>query len=301
MRRPQRPALTSIAWLMMAGLCVGLPHAALAQRPPANIPPAKPQAAKPQTAKPKAGRLVPIPQPKPRVAGATAPRITAPPLPLPRPPEIAGPPQAATPSPNPPAAPPPPLDEATFTACLADLEARGGEATPQKQTDGQAEPMAACSIPGPVSLSRVRVPDGPTVALETAVTVRCTMALELASWIRDDLTAIAKRHGTAVTGVTGVGGYSCRMRNGQSDAPISEHASGNAFDLLGIKLADGRLISLAHADAATAEIRAEIQKSTCARFLTVLGPGADSSHADHVHLDMRQRRGGFRMCQWNVE
>ena len=101
---------------------------------------------------------------------------------------------------------------------------------------------------------------------------RCTLALELTAWIRDDLTAIGKRHDTGVAEVTGVGGYACRTRNHQSDAPVSEHASGNAFDLQSIKFTDGKVIELTMFDAAVKEIRAEIQKSACARFLTVLGP-----------------------------
>ena len=40
--------------------------------------------------------------------------------------------------------------------------------------------------------------------------------------------------------------------------------------------------------------------SVCARFTTVLGPGSDWYHEDHIHLDLAERRGGYRICQWNV-
>ncbi|HME28328.1 MAG TPA: extensin family protein, partial [Pseudolabrys sp.] len=36
------------------------------------------------------------------------------------------------------------------------------------------------------------------------------------------------------------------------------------------------------------------------RFTTVLGPGSDSQHDSHIHLDLIERRQGFRMCQWDV-
>jgi hypothetical protein len=32
----------------------------------------------------------------------------------------------------------------------------------------------------------------------------------------------------------------------------------------------------------------------------VLGPGSDGYHEDHVHVDLAERRGGYRMCQWDV-
>ncbi len=40
--------------------------------------------------------------------------------------------------------------------------------------------------------------------------------------------------------------------------------------------------------------------SVCARFSTVLGPGSDWYHEDHIHLDLMERRGNYKICQWNV-
>ena len=51
---------------------------------------------------------------------------------------------------------------------------------------------------------------------------------------------------------------------------------------------------------AAKEFRDEIRDSACQRFTTVLGPGSDSYHESHVHLDLIERRQGFRMCQWDV-
>jgi len=30
----------------------------------------------------------------------------------------------------------------------------------------------------------------------------------------------------------------------------------------------------------------------------VLGPGADRAHELHLHVDLAERRGGYRLCQW---
>ncbi|WP_127090529.1 extensin family protein [Aquabacter cavernae] len=233
------------------------------------------------------------------------------PLPVPRPPTADG---QSAPKPadsegassptSPPFAeesPPPAMDPAALAACLSDFAARGGEVIAPPAGDTPAQPGGACSIPGPVTFTQVRLSEEASVRLESPVTVRCTLARELAAWIRDDLAPIAKRHGGELAQLTGVGGHACRTRNGQPGARISEHASGNAFDLLALRFKDGRLVELWRADEATREIREEVKASACARFRTVLGPGADSAHADHVHLDLRERRNDWRMCQWDVK
>jgi Extensin-like protein C-terminus len=43
-----------------------------------------------------------------------------------------------------------------------------------------------------------------------------------------------------------------------------------------------------------------MRTSVCARFTTVLGPGADGYHEDHIHVDLAERRGGYRICQWDI-
>ena len=35
-------------------------------------------------------------------------------------------------------------------------------------------------------------------------------------------------------------------------------------------------------------------------FNFVLGPGSDGYHEDHVHVDLADRRSGYRVCQWDV-
>jgi hypothetical protein len=40
--------------------------------------------------------------------------------------------------------------------------------------------------------------------------------------------------------------------------------------------------------------------SVCARFSTVLGPGSDWYHEDHIHLDLMERHNNYKICQWDV-
>jgi hypothetical protein len=46
--------------------------------------------------------------------------------------------------------------------------------------------------------------------------------------------------------------------------------------------------------------REEIAESACARFSTVLGPGSDGNHEEHIHVDLAERHGGYKMCEWEV-
>jgi hypothetical protein len=45
---------------------------------------------------------------------------------------------------------------------------------------------------------------------------------------------------------------------------------------------------------------ARIKAGACARFMTVLGPGADAFHEAHLHVDLEQRHHNFRICEWDV-
>lgn len=183
------------------------------------------------------------------------------------------------------------------SVCLATFAERGGIALPSSPESSSG----ACAIEDPVTFSSVAMPDGSKVEFDSAITVRCAFALEVLGWVRDDLPGIMTSANGKLTKLVGVGGHACRPRNGVAGAPISEHASGNALDLGGLRLQDGRTIGLTDRDGTTRTLREALQKSACARFTTVLGPGSDSSHKDHLHLDMRKRPRDFKLCQWAVE
>ena len=66
-----------------------------------------------------------------------------------------------------------------------------------------------------------------------------------------------------------------------------------------LKLANGQSISLTDRTVPR-ELRESVLHSVCARFSTVLGPGSDGYHEDHIHLDLMERHNNYRICQWNV-
>jgi hypothetical protein len=150
-----------------------------------------------------------------------------------------------------------------------------------------------------VRLEAVVLPDKSRVPLKPAATLRCTMATAVAEWVRGDVAAIAGETGTSVTELDNFDSFDCRGRNRVAGARMSEHGRANALDVRGVKFANGRFVSFTDRTVAR-ELREKFIASVCARFTTVLGPGSDWYHEDHVHLDLAERRSGYRICQWEV-
>ena len=95
-----------------------------------------------------------------------------------------------------------------------------------------------------------------------------------------------------------ISAYSCRGMNGNPRARISEHAFGNALDIASFTLADGRKITVKNGWRGSPEEQGflrDVQGAACEQFNTVLAPGSNVYHYDHIHVDL-MRRGGRRAC-----
>jgi len=150
-----------------------------------------------------------------------------------------------------------------------------------------------------VRLEAIVLPDKRQVSVKPAAILRCAMASALADWIRTDIAPLTTSLGSAVSDLDNFDSFECRGRNRIAGARLSEHGRANALDVRAFRLADGRSISLTDRTVPR-ELRETVLHSVCARFSTVLGPGSDWYHEDHIHLDLMERRGNYRICQWNV-
>ncbi|HWV55607.1 extensin family protein [Pseudorhodoplanes sp.] len=156
-----------------------------------------------------------------------------------------------------------------------------------------------CGASDVVKLEAIIQPDKSRVVVSPPATIRCSMAEALATWVREDLTEMTGQFGSAPRALDNYASYDCRGRNRVAGAKISEHGLANAIDVRGVHLANGRFADFTDRKLAR-EFREAVRKSVCARFTTVLGPGSDGHHETHIHVDLAQRRGGYRLCQWNV-
>jgi hypothetical protein len=150
-----------------------------------------------------------------------------------------------------------------------------------------------------VRLEAIVLADKRKVAIKPAAILRCRMAAAIADWIRSDIVPIAANLGSQLSDLDNFDSYECRGRNRVAGAQLSEHGRANALDVRAFKFANGKSIFLTDRSVPR-ELRESVLHSACARFSTVLGPGSDWYHEDHIHLDVSERRNNYRICQWNV-
>ena len=156
-----------------------------------------------------------------------------------------------------------------------------------------------CTVDDVVRLEAVMAKDGRRVALNPPATLRCPMAEAVIHWVRDELTPATADAGSPLKALAVDTSFECRGRNRVVGAKLSEHGHANAIDVRAITLVNGSALTFTDMSVDKA-LRERLKQGACARFTTVLGPGSDGYHESHIHLDFIQRRGGYRMCQWDV-
>lgn len=184
-----------------------------------------------------------------------------------------------------------------YSACLLMLHTLGTSYAPEAaitEADNRD-----CGIDRPVRITEIL----PGITLQGAPVMRCDTARHLAFWLKDfvqpasRLLPGAPRLREIAPGST----YQCRgVVGNQTTANVSEHALGNAFDIAALIFDDGQTLSVAPRQDSgdmTEAFQAAIRGTACMYFTTVLGPGSNAAHDDHLHLDIKVRKNGYRLCQ----
>src|SRR5882757_509821 len=139
------------------------------------------------------------------------------------------------------------------------------------------------------------------VAVKPAATLACPIVSALDRWLADSVQPAAQRwFGARVVEIKQISAYSCRGMNGNSRAHISEHAFGNALDIAAFTLADGRRVTVKDGWKGMPEEQGflrEVQGAACQQFNTVLAPGSNVYHYDHIHVDLMRRASRRIICQ----
>jgi hypothetical protein len=234
------------------------------------------------------------PLPKPRPEEAPKASDKAPDAPAPEAAGADGKASSDKRSPENPAEPAPP-PEKQATACRVALTENIAIAPSIPDIHGPG----GCGGEDLVRLEAIVLPDKRKVAVKPAAVLRCTMASAIADWVRSDMVPLAASLGSTISDLDNFDSFECRGRNRVIGATLSEHGKANALDVRAIKLANGQSIGLTDRTISR-DVRERVLHSVCSRFSTVLGPGSDGYHEDHIHLDLAQRRNDYRICQWNV-
>lgn len=139
------------------------------------------------------------------------------------------------------------------------------------------------------------------VALKPTATLACPIVSMLDRWLAESVQPAAERwFGSRVVEIKQISAYSCRGMNGNPRAHISEHAFGNALDIAAFTLADGRRISVKDGWKGLPEEQGflrDVQGGACQMFNTVLAPGSNVYHYDHIHVDLMRRASRRIICQ----
>jgi hypothetical protein len=185
-------------------------------------------------------------------------------------------------------------------ACFARNLATPSEyIVPAPEIDGPG----ICGMTRPLKVSALA---NGTIAVDKVLTIDCPMIPALEAWLNDFVEPDAQsRFGQRVATVNVFGAYSCRSIDNVPGAQLSEHAFGNAVDVAGFTLANGREIDFVrnwrNADSQEGAFLHEAHAGACRYFTTVLGPGADVFHYNHIHLDLANHgatnTGPRRICK----
>ena len=188
--------------------------------------------------------------------------------------------------------------DADFAQCLRQVKALGVLHETVDLIEDTDDPD--CGISRPLNVTGMRG----GITLQGGALMRCDTARALALWTRDFVRPAA-RHLPGAPKLTGMQlgtTYECRGRvgSGASDAKLSEHALGNAIDIMAFEF-QGQDPMPVSPRAGSGDIAESFQRavrgSACLFFATVLGPGSNASHDNHLHLDVARRNGGWRLCE----
>ena len=160
-----------------------------------------------------------------------------------------------------------------------------------------------CGMTRPLKVTALA---GGTIGVDKPLIIDCPMIPAMEAWLSGVVEPDAQaRFGQKVATVNVFGAYSCRSIDNMPGAGLSEHAFGNAIDVAGFTLADGREIDFVRdwkkADSQEGAFLHEAHAGACQYFTTVLGPGADVFHYNHIHLDLANHgstdTGPRRICK----
>jgi hypothetical protein len=230
---------------------------------------------------------------------------------VPRPPgaiQAGSPPSPSSPS-HPSAASPPrysPAPAASISSTGAPLSlAPPGSGAPyasgERSYAPSGEPAVAAPAVVPLGRPAAQALSVTPASLTPTATLACPVVSVLNRFVSDRVQPAAARwFGQPVVEIKQISAYSCRGMNGNPHANISEHAFGNALDIAAFILADGRKITVKdgwHGAPEEQGFLHDVQGAACEMFTTILAPGSNAYHYDHMHVDLMRHASGRVICE----
>lgn len=153
----------------------------------------------------------------------------------------------------------------------------------------RTQPVADSAGECPLS-DVVRVRNFGPVGLNGSFLASCPLALSSALFISQQARPLTKRYtGSDLVRIDHLGSFACRNIYHRQQARRSEHATADALDVSGFRLADGRRVSVLQGwrSETSRPWLAALLSSSCHYFGNALGPEYNAAHANHFHFGMR--------------
>jgi hypothetical protein len=152
-------------------------------------------------------------------------------------------------------------------------------------------PGAKCPLIGALRVQ------GGEVALSSSFLASCPLAVAYAMFEHHSLQPAAQAiYGQEVARLDHLGSFACRNVYNRESGALSRHASADALDIAGFRLADGRSISVLKdwpKDNQDARFLRQVRDGACEAFSVVLSPDYNAAHRNHFHVDV----GRWSVCR----
>ncbi|MHB2058916.1 extensin-like domain-containing protein [Pseudomonas monsensis] len=170
--------------------------------------------------------------------------------------------------------------------CAQALNSSGLRVT--RQSDS---PDAKCPLIGALRVQ------GGEVALSSSFLASCPLAVAYALFERHTLQPVAQAvYGEKVSRLDHLGSFACRNVYNRESGALSRHASADALDIAGFRLASGRSISVLKdwpGQTRDAQFLRQVRDGACETFSVVLSPDYNAAHRNHFHVDV----GRWSVCR----
>jgi hypothetical protein len=183
------------------------------------------------------------------------------------------------------------MSASDYAACVSDLASQkvAFEQMPSAKDEG-------CELSGAIKLASVSTPFG-DVSLSSKPIMLCSFGRQFSGWVRDIAAPLTLGYtGQRLAEVETGSAFVCRSRYDKPGLIPSEHAKGDAIDIVSFVLADNRRVLVKQQNS---DLIHALRMTACGYFTTVLGPGADAAHAEHLHFDsgMHGATPNYRICE----
>ncbi|WP_428151815.1 extensin family protein [Brevundimonas sp.] len=176
----------------------------------------------------------------------------------------------------------------TLAQCEAELDAARVTFSPTPdRVNSETCGLTAAGVLGPDMGTVARMAPGD-------VTMTCALAAAVSIWRRQSVEPAARELlGSDVVEIDHMGVYACRPVNNQAGNRPSAHSRAAALDFSGVRLRDGRRITVAadwNDGGPEAAFLKRIRDDACKVFGTTLSPDYNALHHDHLHLEAESGR-----------